>query len=42
MKMYAIQICNIDANGTAVENNGSKDNAILQWKQQNGVLDDDT
>jgi hypothetical protein len=40
--MYAIQICIDDENGTELENKGSKDNAILKWKQQNVVLDGDT
>ena len=42
IKMLKLQICNGDANSTAVENKVSKDNAILQRKVQNGVLDDDT
>jgi len=37
IKMLKLQICIVDANGTAVENRGSKDNAILQRKIQNGV-----
>ena len=40
--MNAIQICIGDENGTEVENKGSKDNAILQRKKQNVVLDGDT
>ena len=42
IKMLKIQICNGDANSTAVENKVSKDNTIPQRKVQNGVLDGDT
>ena len=42
MKMYAIQICSGDEIGRELENKGTKDDEILQWEQQNVVLDDDT
>jgi hypothetical protein len=42
IKMLKLQICIGDANSTAVENKVSKDDAILQRKIQNVVLDGDT
>ena len=40
--MLKIQICSGDEIGRELEKKGTKDDEILQWEQQNVVLDDDT